>query len=98
MFIFPLALEGSEVNWQVPLNNPVAILWLGHLCFNFYAESCLRHFCRPGSLRKKTLRQDINWGVSLVVKPGGEGKKRDWVNYNVVRGRGLSQFLESSEA
>lgn len=37
-------------------------------------------------------------GCILVVKPGGEGKKRDWVNYNVVRGRGLSQFLESSEA
>lgn len=38
------------------------------------------------------------WGVPLVVRLVGEGKKWDWVNYNVVTGRGLSQCLESSEA
>lgn len=82
----------------VPLNNPVAVLQLGHLCFNFSAESYLRECCRPGSLRKQTLRQEMYWGVPLVVRLAGEGKKRDWVNYSVVTGRGLSRCLESSEA
>lgn len=33
------------------------------------------------------------WGVPLVVRLVGEGKKWDWVNFNVVTGRGLSRFV-----
>lgn len=48
--------ESSELNWQLPFNNLVAVLWLLHLCVNFSVESRLRECCRPGSLRKQTLR------------------------------------------
>lgn len=59
----------------VPLNNPVAVLWLGHLCFNFSAGSYLRECCRPDSLRKQTLRQEMYLGCALGSETGGRGKE-----------------------